>query len=245
MIYRAPGRDRAGLGRFRRTGFGRRKSPGSAYQAEIQRAEKYIGRHMVAWMYERFCEGVSVWKTHIDEENSFLALHNRILKLISAGIGEHVSGPNGIYLRYCLRCRERLLSGIWAQTAGPAAKEKKGRARGRYIRFRRRCSGLFLVERFDDKELVMFAEYVIRLALEDLTRFYGKRMSEPFSEEEAGRILERLDGVRFYRTAKENFLYFVSLYVDRTWNDYLESEEFQAELREAAQIATEEFLGRE
>lgn len=70
-------------------------------------------------------------------------------------------------------------------------------------------------------------------------------MSEPFSEEEAGRILERLDGVRFYRTAKENFLYFVSLYVDRTWNDYLESEEFQAELREAAQIATEEFLGRE
>ena len=64
-------------------------------------------------------------------------------------------------------------------------------------------------------------------------------MSEPFSEEEAGRILERLDGVRFYRTAKGNF------YVDRTWNDYLESEEFQAELREAAQIAAEEFLGRE
>ena len=39
MIYRAPGRDRAGLGRFRRTGFGRRKSPGQYRMLNCRYAE--------------------------------------------------------------------------------------------------------------------------------------------------------------------------------------------------------------
>ena len=57
-------------------------------------------------------------------------------------------------------------------------------------------------------------------------------------------ILARLEDKKFRRKAREDFRYFTSRYVDRTWNDYLDSESFQEELHEAYRIAREEFLDR-
>lgn len=186
------------------------------YKREIQRAKRYITRYTAKWLYQNYSKALSFGGKLSMEEMQF----------------DEVS-----YIPYFLKCRERFLRGLWKQVEMPELKCKNTIESALYREYQKRCGSFFIVDRFGGGDFSEFAAFTAGKAME--------KAGENLVSQRRGQTLSgRLSRWKLRMKVKAAFRYWAVLYIRRIWDQYFESEEFNVELLEAAQIADDVFYSR-
>lgn len=193
------------------------------YKREIQRAKRYITRYTAKWLYQNYSKALSFGGKLSMEEMQF----------------DEVS-----YIPYFLKCRERFLRGLWNQVEMPELKCKNTIESALYREYQKRCGSFFIVDRFGGGDFSEFAAFTAGKAMEKAAAWSGNAGENLASQRRGQTLSGRLSRWKLRMKVKAAFRYWAVLYIRRIWDQYFESEEFNVELLEAAQIADDVFYSR-